>query len=256
MTQTIITAFANQKGGVGKTTSAVNVAASVASLGYSVLLADADPQGNTTSGVGVSKKSIKRSIYDVLIGNCAAEEAVIETKFKNLSLIPSSISLAGAEFELITSEARENAMKKAMDELRGKYDFIFIDCPPSLGMLTVNSLTAADGVIIPMQCEYFALEGLAQLMMTIKKVKQMYNPRLSITGILITMHDGRLNLSAQVLDELKRYYADKLFMTAISRNVKVTEAASFGAPVLYHDKYSKGALAYMDVAKEFVKRVL
>lgn len=256
MTETIITAFANQKGGVGKTTSAVNVAACVASLGHSVLLADVDPQGNTTSGVGINKKKVRHSMYDVLIGNCSAEDAIIETEFKNLSVIPSTIALAGAEFELITAENRENALKTAFDSLRGKYEFVFIDCPPSLGMLTVNSLNAADGIIIPMQCEYYALEGLTQLMMTIKKVKQLYNPKLSITGILITMHNGRLNLSAQVLDELKKYYSDKLFKTAIARNVKLSEAPSFGVPAIYHDKYSKGSLAYMDVAKEFISRVM
>lgn len=253
---TIITAFANQKGGVGKTTSAVNVAAAVAALGHTVLLADCDPQGNTTSGVGVNKKKLRHTMYDVLSGACTAADAVVDTGFKNLSVIPATITLAGAEFELIESETREKTLKNALESVKGKYEFIFIDCPPSLGMLTVNALTASDGVIIPMQCEYYALEGLAQLTMTIKRVKQAYNPRLTITGILITMHNGRLNLSAQVMDELKRYYADKLFKTAIARNVKISEAPSFGTPAIYHDKYSKGSLAYMDVAKEFLSRVV
>lgn len=255
MARPVIITFANQKGGVGKTTSAVNIAAAVASYGYRVLLADLDPQGNATSGVGVNKKGLRASTYDALLGNCNPKDAVVKTQFKNLSVLPSTIELAGAEIELLDIEHREHALKRVIDAVEDDFDFVFTDCPPSLGMLTVNALSCSDGVVIPMQCEYFALEGLSQLMISIKKVKQLYNPALTITGILITMYNGRLNLSAQVLDELKKYYADKLFKTPIVRNVKLSEAPSFGEPILYHDKYSKGSLAYLEVAKELLSRV-
>ena len=246
--------LANQKGGVGKTTSAVNCAAAVAALGKRVLLVDLDPQGNATSGVGIQRKRVQHSSYDLMIGRAKAKEAILETRFQNLSVLPSQISLAGAEFELIDIERREMLLKNALSEIEADYDYIFIDCPPSLGILSINALTASSGVIIPMQCEFYALEGLSQLMMTIRQVKRLYNTSLEITGILITMYNGRLNLSLQVLDELKKYYADKLFKTGIVRNVKLSEAPSFGEPVIYYDKNSKGSRAYMDVAQEILER--
>lgn len=250
-----VIAFANQKGGVGKTTSAVNIAASVGILGKKVLLIDLDPQGNTTSGVGINKKGLKASSYEVLIGEVAAEKAIQETEFKNLSVLPSNISLAGAEFDLYQLDNREFRLKEQLEAVKGNYDYIFIDCPPSLGMITVNALAAADAVIIPMQCEYYALEGLSQLMLTIRKIKQLYNPELEICGILITMFNGRLILTMQVISELKKYYSDKLFKTPISRNVRLSEAPSFGTPVYYHDKSSKGANEYLEVAKELLERI-
>ena len=249
-------AFANQKGGVGKTTSAVNVAASLGVKGKKVLLIDVDPQGNASSGVGINKKSIKLSSYDVLIQRSSAENAIVKTEFKNLSVIPATISLAGAEFELVSAQERENRLKKALEPIKDDYDYIILDCPPSLGILTINCLVAADGVIIPMQCEYFALEGLTQLMITVRRVKQQYNPALTLTGILITMFDGRLNLSTQVLDELKKYYSDALLRSMIPRSVRLSEAPSYGEPILYYDKYSRGSLAYQDAAKEIIARVL
>lgn len=250
-----IISLVNQKGGVGKTTSAVNIAAALGDLGKKVLIVDIDPQGNATSGVGISKKNISRSTYDVIIERCFASEAVIKTKFKNLSVLPSNISLAGAELELVDAEKREFRLKNALDAIKDDYDYIIIDCPPSLGLLSLNALAASTGVIIPMQCEYFALEGLTQLMMTIKLVKKHYNSALEIVGIMITMYNGRLNLSMQVMDELKKYYADKLFRTTIVRNVKLTEAPSFGEPILYYDKYSKGCAAYKEIADELLERL-
>lgn len=250
-----IIAFANQKGGVGKTTSAVNIAASVGILGKTVLLIDLDPQGNTTSGVGINKKNLKSTSYELLIDEIDAAQAIVETEFKNLSVIPSNISLAGAEFDLYQLDNREYRLKKQLEAVKDNYDYIFIDCPPSLGMITVNALAAADAVIIPMQCEYYALEGLSQLMITIRKIKQLYNPGLEICGILITMFNGRLILTMQVISELKKYYSDKLFKTPVSRNVKLSEAPSFGKPVYYHDKSSKGAVEYLEVAKELIERI-
>ncbi|MCI8387877.1 MAG: ParA family protein [Clostridiales bacterium] len=246
--------FANQKGGVGKTTSAVNCAAAIGALGKKTLLVDLDPQGNATSGVGVPRKRLRASTYDVIIGRASASEAIIETKFANLSIMPSQISLAGAEFELVDMDNRELLFKNAIAEVEDNYDYIFIDCPPSLGILSINALAASHGVIIPMQCEFYSLEGLSQLMLSIKQVKKLYNTSLEITGILITMFNGRLNLSMQVLEELKKYYADKLFATGIVRNVKLSEAPSYGEPIIYYDKYSKGAKAYMDVAGEILER--
>lgn len=255
MPKPIIIAFANQKGGVGKTTSAVNVAASIGAMGYRVLLCDLDPQGNATSGVGINKKTVRNSSYEALLGQCKPDSAVTETRWQGLSVMPSTINLAGAEIELLDQNEREKCFKRVIEGLTLPFDFIIVDCPPSLGMLTINALTACDGVIIPMQCEYFALEGLTQLMITIKKVKQIYNKNLYIMGILITMFNGRLNLSAQVADELKKYYSDKLFKTTVVRNVKVSEAPSFGEPIIYYDKYSKGSLAYKAIAKELLERI-
>ncbi len=254
MSKPYVISFANQKGGVGKTTSCINIASCAAARGCRVLLIDEDPQGNTTSGVGISKKSIKKSVYDVLLGDASPEEVILPTEFKNLSVLPSNISLAGAEFELFDMDRRERKLSDFIDKL-DDYDLIMIDCPPSLSMLTINALTASDGVIIPMQCEYYALEGLTQLMMTIRKVKELYNSRLSVLGILVTMYNGRLNLSTQVLAEIKKYYADKLFKTTIPRSVKLSEAPGFGEPINYHEKYSKATDAYFAAADECLKRI-
>lgn len=250
-----IISFANQKGGVGKTTSAVNVAASLGILGYRILLADLDPQGNSTSGVGVSKKTLKRSMQDLLVGEADIREVIIKTKFNNLSIIPSNISLAGAEFQLFDEENSQLELKNSLLKIKDDFDYIIIDCPPSLGMLTVNALSASDGVIIPMQCEFYALEGLSQLMITVSRIKQLYNDRLTVSGILVTMHNKRLLLSMQVLAELEKHYEDKLFKTTISRNVKLSEAPGFGMPVYYHDKSSKGSEEYLDVARELASRI-
>ena len=250
-----IISFANQKGGVGKTTSAVNIASSLGVLGYKVLLIDLDPQGNATSGVGIVKKNLKLTAFDMLTTDTSAEEATIKTRFNNLSVIPTNTTLARAEFELADVENGEYIMKNKLEEAKKEYDYIIIDCPPSLGMLTVNAMTASDGVVIPMQCEFFALEGLSQLMFTISRIKSHYNKDLNVTGILITMYNNRLVLSMQVLNELRKHYADKLFETTVSRNVKLSEAPSFGAPVYYHDKRSKGSNEYMNIAKELAERI-
>ncbi len=250
-----IISFANQKGGVGKTTSAINIAASLGVLGYKVLMIDLDPQGNATSGVGILKKSLKLTAFNMLTEEIGANEVTLDTRYDNLRLIPTSTTLARAEFELSETEGCEYVLKQKLDAVRDQYDYIIIDCPPSLGLLTVNALTASDGIIIPMQCEFFALEGLSQLMFTISRIKAHYNKDLNVTGILITMHNNRLLLSTQVIQELRKHYADKLFETTISRNVKVSEAPGFGAPVYYHEKRSKGANEYMSVAKELAERI-
>ncbi len=248
-------AFANQKGGVGKTTSAINVAAELGRKGKRVLLVDMDPQGNATSGLGIAKKAVKVSTYQVLAGEATVREGILATEFKNLSILPSTISLVGAEFDLQASEERGRDVASALKEVREDFDFILIDCPPTLGMLTVNALAAADGVIIPMPCDFFALEGLSQLSLTIKKVRKMYNPSLEITGLLLTMYNPRLLLTAQVVGELKKYYADKLFRSTVSRSVKLAEAPGFGKPICYYDPYGKGALEYREVVKELLLRV-
>lgn len=248
-------AFANQKGGVGKTTSAINVASALGILGKKTLLIDFDPQGNASSGVGVRKSQAKKTVYDLLVGRCRAEDAILHTEYKNLDILPSGMDLAAAELELADVENRQNRLKDPLSEISSSYDYILIDCPPSLGMLTINALTAADGVVIPMQCEYFSLEGLSQILMTTKQVKKRYNPSLSLTGILITMYNGRLNLSIQVLEELKKHYADKLFSVAITRNVRLSEAPSYGAPIQYYDKYAKGSSDYDKIAAELIERI-
>ena len=250
-----IISFANQKGGVGKTTSAVNIAASLGVLGYKVLLIDLDPQGNATSGVGIMKKTLKTTVFDLLTTDASADDVTIRTRFDNLSVIPTHTTLARAEYELGDVENGEYVMKNKLAAVKDKYDYIIIDCPPSLGMLTVNAMTASDGVVIPMQCEFFALEGLSQLMFTISRIKTHYNKELNVTGILITMHNNRLILSMQVINELRKHYADKLFETTVSRNVKVSEAPGFGAPVYYHEKRSKGSVEYMNIAKELAERI-
>ena len=243
-----IISFANQKGGVGKTTSCVNIAASLGVLGFKVLIIDLDPQGNATSGVGISKKGLKATTKELLTGEIPVGQIIQETPYKNLHVIPTNTALAGAEFELFDIDEPEFRIKKSLESVKDNYDYILIDCPPSLGMLTINAFTASDGVIVPMQCEFYALEGLSQLMVTINRIKRMYNPELSITGILITMFNGRLLLSMQVMAELEKHYAGQLFETKISRNVKLTEAPGFGRPVYYHDKSSKGSKEYLEVA--------
>ena len=253
MKKSRIISFANQKGGVGKTTSAVNIAAGVAALGKKVLLCDFDPQGNASSGVGVDKSSDK-TIYDILMGD-NPYEAIIKTNYENLDCIPASVSLAGAELEIADEPRREAKLKSALDMLRPDYDYIFIDCPPSLGLLTINALCASDGVIVPMQCEYFALEGLSQLMKTLQIVKKKYNPSLTLDGVVVTMFDGRLNLSLQVLEEIKNHLPGKLFRTPVPRNVRLSEAPSYGMPIKYYDKHSKGAHAYEDISKELIERL-
>ena len=252
-----IISFANQKGGVGKTTSAVNIAASLGILGYKTLLVDLDPQGNATSGVGIAKKGLKCTIKNVLMRENTAKEAIIETDFQNLHMIPANMSLAGTEFDLLQDDDAEpwSIMKNALAEVRDQYDYIIVDCPPSLGMLTVNSLSASDGVVIPMQCEFYALEGLSQLMITIGKIKTHYNAGLTVTGILLTMYSNRLLLTQQVQNELKKHYAGKLFETHISRGVKLSEAPGFGMPVYYHDKRGKGTNEYLAVANELATRI-
>ena len=250
-----IISFANQKGGIGKTTSAINVAAAVAASGKKVLVVDCDPQGNTSSGLGINKKNLRVGAYELLCGRTDAKTATLPSSQENLWIIPTNISLAGAEFELIQLDDRAYRLRKALEPVRDYFDYVFIDCPPSLGILTINALAASDGVVIPMQCEYFALEGLSQLMVTVRKVKELYNKGLEITGLLITMYNGRLNLSAQVLGELKKYYADKLFDTIIPRSVRLSEAPSYGLPINKYDPHSKGAEAYAAVAAELMRRI-
>ncbi len=250
-----IIAFANQKGGVGKTTSAVNVAASLGLLGKKTLIVDLDPQGNATSGVGIPKRSLKGTIKDVLTGETDIKNVVLPTNYKNLWVIPTNVTLSGAEFDLYNDEGSEYNLKDAFKSIAGDYDYIIIDCPPSLGMLTVNAFVASDGILVPMQAEFYAVEGLSQLIATTKRVKKLYNEDLNIVGILITMYNKRLLLSMQVMDELQKYYPDKLFNTTISRNVKLSEAPGFGKPVYYHDKHSKGSNEYLEVAKELISRI-
>jgi len=250
-----IISFANQKGGVGKTTSCVNVAASLGVKGYKVLLIDLDPQGNTTSGVGIAKKNLKGSTRELLSGKMEPKDIIVETPFQNLHVVPTNTALSSAEFDLYEFDESEKRMKIALDSIKDEYDYILIDCPPSLGMLTINAFTASDGVIVPMQCEFYALEGLSQLMVTINRIKRLYNPDLTVCGVLITMYNGRLLLSMQVMAELQKHYGSQLFDTKISRNVKLTEAPGFGKPVYYHDKSSKGAKEYLEVAKELSRRI-
>ena len=249
-----IISIVNQKGGVGKTTTAVNLASGIGILGKKVLIVDADPQGNTTSGYGISKKNIQLTSYQLLIGKATAENAAIKTKFKNVDIVPSSMDLAAAEVDLIELDNREAQLKMALSGVREKYDYIFIDCPPSLGLISINALNASDTVLVPIQCEYYALEGLSQLMATVRQVKRLYNPTLEIEGIVLTMYDGRLNLTQQVVEEIKKYFASKLYKTVIPRAVRLSEAPSYGMPIQYYDKRSKGASAYNDLAKEFLKK--
>lgn len=250
-----IISFANQKGGVGKTTSAVNVAASLGVLGYRTLLVDLDPQGNATSGVKIAKKDLKHSVRDLLAGEVGAADAIIQTEYDKLWVIPANMRLAGAEFDLFGEDEPYFIMKKAMEPVKSIFDYIIVDCPPSLGMLTVNSLTASDGVVVPMQCEFYAMEGLSQLSITIKKIHDNYNNSLNMTGILLTMYTKRLLLTQQVERQIRKHYEGKLFSTPISRSVKLSEAPSFGEPVYYYDKSGKGSKEYLTVANELATRI-
>ena len=257
----MILAFANQKGGVGKTTSAINIAASLGVFGKKVLLCDLDPQSNATSGVGFQKRDISTSIYDVIIGRCSVNEVKLKTKYENLWLLPSHINLAGAEIEFVEESNinisdRYFRFKNTISIIEEEYDYIIIDCPPSLGLLTVNALCGSDYVIVPMQCEYFALEGLAQLTNTLKHVKKLFNPKIDIAGILITMYNGQLNLSVQILDQLKKLSSDKIFKTLVPRTIRLAEAPSYGMPIYYFDKTSKANDCYVELAKEIEKKCI
>ena len=248
-----VIAVFNQKGGVGKTTTNVNLSACIAVRGKKVLVVDIDPQGNTTSGLGIDKKELKKTIYDVLIGTAKAEEVITQTAVENLSIIPSSVQLAGAEIELTGFEERGKMLKKALEGIKDEYQYVFIDCPPSLGLLTINALAAADSVLIPIQCEYYALEGVGQLMNTIWLVQRGLNPDLKVEGVVLSMFDGRTNLSIQVVDEVKRYFKGMVYTTIIPRNVRLAEAPSYGVPILMYDPKSKGAEAYEELADEFIE---
>lgn len=249
-----IIALANQKGGVGKTTTAINLSASLASLGKRVLLVDADPQANASSGLGIEIRDLQNTIYECLVNGIDPKTAIIPTGVENLSLMPSHIDLVGAEIEMLNIENRENLLKQILNQVRADYDYILIDCSPSLGLITVNALTACDGVIIPVQCEFFALEGIAKLLNTIKIIKSKLNPALQIEGFLLTMYDNRLRLSNQVYEEVKRHFGDLVFNTVITRNVRLSEAPSHGMSVLEYDPTSKGAKNYINLAKEVIRR--
>ena len=247
-----VIAIANQKGGVGKTTTAVNLAACVAELGKKVLLIDIDPQGNSTSGLGFNKGIIKRCVYDALVNDVPLESIVVHTEIANLMLLPATIQLAGAEIELVSMMSREGKLKRALDKAKFAYDYVFIDCPPSLGLLTINSLTAANSVLVPIQCEFYALEGLTQLMNTISLVQKNLNPVLTLEGVVLTMFDARTNLSIQVVDEVKNHFRHKVYQTIIPRNVRLSEAPSHGQPVIKYDPKSKGSEVYFDLAREVI----
>ncbi len=248
-----IIAVTNQKGGVGKTTTAVNLSSMVAAKGYQVLIVDLDPQGNTTSSFGISKKNVEHGTYHLIIGKSNAEQAIIHTEYK-VDVIPSNIQLSGATVELIEMDKRENRLRQGLASVVDQYDFIFIDCPPALDLLTLNGLCAADTVLVPIQCEFFALEGLSELMNTVRNVKKMYNRYLELEGILFTMYDGRLNLTLQVVQEVKKFFGDKVFQTTIPRNVRLAESPSYGMPVNYYDKSSRGTKAYDALAEELLQR--
>ncbi|MET3699772.1 chromosome segregation ATPase [Bacillus oleivorans] len=247
-----IIAIANQKGGVGKTTTSVNLGACLAYIGKKVLLVDVDPQGNATSGVGIDKADVEHCVYDILVEDTDVEKVIQGTKVENLFAIPATIQLAGAEIELVPTISREVRLKRALENLKEEYDYIIIDCPPSLGLLTLNALTASDAVLIPVQCEYYALEGLSQLLNTVRLVQKHLNNQLMIEGVLLTMLDARTNLGIQVIEEVKKYFQEKVFQTIIPRNIRLSEAPSHGEPIIIYDPKSRGAEVYLDLAKEVV----
>ena len=249
-----VVAVFNQKGGVGKTTTVVNLAAALGAKGKKTLLIDVDPQGNSTSGVGIDKSEVEYSTYDMLINSVSARAILLETDFKNLDLLPADMNLAGAEIELAELENRNKILKKAIATLVMDYDYIIIDCPPSLGLLSINALVAADTLIVPLQCEYYALEGLSQLVNTVRTVKREYNKHLELEGVLFTMYDSRLKLTQQVVEEVNKYFPNKTYKTMIPRSVKIAEAPSFGKPVIYYEKYSKASFAYKKFTDEFLKK--
>ena len=246
-------AIFNQKGGVGKTTTNVNLSASIGQLGKKVLVLDMDPQGNTTSGYGIDKDTVENTIYEVIIEGLDIRKAIIETEFDNIHLISSASDLAGAEIELANEDNREYRLRDSINKVKDLYDYIFIDCPPSLGILTINSLAAVDSVLIPIQCEYYALEGVGQLMSTYKLVKKRLNPNIEIQGVVLSMFDGRANLSIQVVEEVKKYFKGSVYTTLIPRNVRLAESPSYGKPAIYYDSKCKGTLAYKDLAEEFIE---
>lgn len=248
-----VIAVANQKGGVGKTTTAVNLSSCLGYKGKKVLLIDVDPQGNSTSGLGIDKKNIKKSAYDVLINDVDIQDTLVKTPIENLMLCPSNIQLAGAEVELVSTISRETRLKNSISSIKKDYDFIMIDCPPSLGLLTLNSLTASNTILVPIQCEYYALEGLSQLMETVKLVQKHLNMSLDVEGVVLTMFDARTNLSIQVVEEVKKYFRNKVYRTVIPRNVRLSEAPSYGLPIILYDPKSKGAECYLDLADEVIE---
>lgn len=249
-----IIAVFNQKGGVGKTTTAVNLSSAVGMLGKKTLIVDIDQQGNTTSGFGINKRNLTRSSYDVLIGRASARDVIIKTEFKNVDILPANRELAGAEVELISVEHREDQLNRALSLISEDYDYIFIDCPPSIGLVSINGLCASDTFLVPLQCEYLAMEGLSQLMTSVREVKRLYNPNLDLEGIVLTMFDGRLNLTQQVVAEVKKYFGKKLYGTPVPRSVRISEAPSYGQPIQYYDPKGKGSDAYNKIAKEFIKK--
>ena len=249
-----VIAIANQKGGVAKTTTVINLADALARKGKKVLVADLDPQGNATSGIGINRRELKNCVYDLLVNDLTVAEVMVPTNFKRISVLPATINLAGAEIELVSAVARESKFRQAIAGVRDKFDYILIDCPPSLGLLTLNALTAADSIMIPVQCEYYALEGLEQLLNTFNLVRKHLNPQIQILGVLMTMYDSRTNLSAQVVEQVREYFGERVFKAVVPRNVRLSEAPSHGMPISYYDGKSKGAETYAQLAEEVIKK--